>query len=183
MRAVHRHLVELAFAALLALPLAVRADDVMTIADRIAHEHLLYIYGSEDLSHGGLDCSGFVQVVYREATGIELPNEADKQLAYLRDHGQVWDATSSWTSDLLQPGDLIFFAGPKPLPRLSQVSHVMMYCGHNTMVGAQGRGRQTDGSPGGVGYYYFSPRQPQGVWGESGDRFLNDRRHVSLTGA
>src|SRR5882762_8503101 len=88
------------------LPL-LRADDVLAVADRLVHDHLIYVYGSEDLRNGGLDCSGFTQVVFREAYGVELPNEADKQLAYLREHGQVWDSTSDWAKTTLQPGDLI----------------------------------------------------------------------------
>jgi len=153
-----------------------RADDAATVAEHLASQHLAYIYGSEDLRNGGLDCSGFVQVVFREAYGIELPNEADKQLDYCREHGQVWDSTSGWTPETLQPGDLIFFAGPYDLPRESRVIHVMVYCGHDTMAGAQALGRQEDGAIGGVGEYYFKPHYPSGILGESGERFIGHRR-------
>ena len=163
-------------ALMLACTPLLRADDVMAVADRLAHQHLAYIYGSGDLHAGGLDCSGFVQVVFREACGIELPDEADKQLDYCRQHGHLWDATSEWTPDTLRPGDLIFFAGPYDLPRESRVVHVMMYDGGNTMVGAQGLGRQKDGTIGGVGSYFFHPNYPDGVFGESGERFIGHRR-------
>lgn len=154
-----------------------RADDEMTVVDRLAHQHLNYIYGSGDPGKGGLDCSGFVRLVFREAYGIELPDEADKQLGYCREHGQVWDATSGWTPAVLQPGDLIFFAGPDALPRSSDVEHVMIYCGGNTMAGAQGKGRQQEGAfLGGVGLYYFRVHYPGGIWGEPGDRFIGHRR-------
>ncbi len=155
---------------------ASRADDVLTVAERLAHQHLAYVYGSDDLHNGGLDCSGFVQMVFHESYGIELPNEADKQLDYCRAHGQVWDSTSGWTPETLQPGDLIFFAGPYDLPRESRIVHVMIYTGHNTMTGAQGMGRQEDGIMGGVGEYYFHPHYPNGIFGESGDRFIGHRR-------
>jgi len=157
-----------------AVPL--QADDAMTVVDRLARQHLPYIYGSGDVRSGGLDCSGFIQIVFRESCGIELPNEADKQLDYCRLHGQVWDATSAWTPAMLQPGDMIFFAGPYDLPRESRVTHVMIYCGHDTMAGAQGEGHQEDGTLGGVGYYYFYPRFPNGILGESGERFIGHRR-------
>ncbi|HEY0257754.1 MAG TPA: NlpC/P60 family protein [Candidatus Methylacidiphilales bacterium] len=153
-----------------------RADDVLTVADRLVHQHLSYVYGSEDLHNGGLDCSGFTQVVFREAYGVELPDEADKQLAYLHEHGQVWDSASGWTKETLQPGDLIFYAGPYQLSRTSLISHVMMYCGHGVMAGAQGKGRRIDGGSSGVGYYAFWPHAPAGIWGESGERFLNHRQ-------
>jgi cell wall-associated NlpC family hydrolase len=160
---------------LLGMPL-LRADDLLTVADRLVSQHLSYIYGSEDLRNGGLDCSGFVQIVFRDSCGIELPNEADKQLEYCREHGQVWDSTSAWTPETLQPGDLIFFAGPYDLPRTSRVVHVMIYCGYDTMMGAQALGRREDGIIGGVGEYFFNPRFPSGILGESGERFIGHRR-------
>jgi len=153
-----------------------QAEDVLTVADRLVHQHLSYVYGSEDLSKGGLDCSGFVQIAFRQAYGVELPDEADKQFEYLRQHGQVWDSTSGWAKTTLQPGDLIFYAGPDQLPRTSLISHVMMYCGHGMMVGSQGKGKRLDGSYGGVGYYHFWPHAPVGIFGESGERFLGHRR-------
>lgn len=153
-----------------------RAADLLTTVDALARQHLPYVYGSGDLRNGGLDCSGFVQIVFRESYGIELPDEADKQLEYCREHGQVWDATSGWTPGTLQPGDLIFTAGPEARPRTSLVTHVMIYCGHNTMAGAQGRGRQLDGTFSGVGYYFFGTHYPDGVLGESGARFIGHRR-------
>jgi hypothetical protein len=154
----------------------VHAEDVLGVADKLVQQRLKYIYGSEDLAKGGLDCSGFVQIVFRAASGVDLPNEADKQLAFLREHGEVWDSTSGWTPLTLQPGDLIFFAGPYELPRSSLISHVMIYCGHNIMVGAQGHGRRIDGLFSGVGYYPFPLREPKGIWGESGERFVGNRR-------
>jgi len=153
-----------------------RGEDVLAVTNQLIHQHLSYIYGSEDLHNGGLDCSGFVQVVFRESCGVELPNEADKQLDYLRTHGQVWDSTSKWTEATLQPGDLIFYAGPYELSRTSRISHVMMYCGHGVMAGSQGAGRRLDGTYAGVGYYAFWPHPPKGILGESGDRFLGHRQ-------
>jgi hypothetical protein len=160
---------------LLASGSTLRAGDVLTVADGIAAQHLRYVYGSNDPSAGGLDCSGFVQVVFRQACGLDLPAEADQQLLYCRQHGQVWDAASGWKPDELRPGDLIFYAGPDALPRASQVSHVMIYCGQGISVGAQGLGRQLTGDTGGVGYFRFHVRTPKGIVGESGDRFIGHR--------
>ena len=155
---------------------SLRAEDVLTVTDRLVHQHLTYIYGSEDLGNGGIDCSAFVRIVFREACGVELPDQADKQLDYLRAHGQVWDSTSAWTQFTLQPGDLIFYSGPYDIPRVSRISHVMMYCGHGIMAGSQGAGRRLDGVYSGVGYYPFWPHPPLGILGESGDRFLGRRQ-------
>jgi hypothetical protein len=150
----------------------VRADDVLTVADQLAKQHLHYVYGSEDLTRGGLDCSAFTRLVFKQAAALELPEQADWQFEYVRLHGVIWDAASSWTPDLLQPGDLVFFAGKKKVDRISQISHVMIYCGHGLVVGAQGEGRQADGSRPGVGYFRFRVRPPRGITGESGERFV-----------
>lgn len=163
--------------AALACAAPTRADNVVSIADQLTRQHLAYIYGSDDIASGGLDCSGFVRVVFRQSYGIDLPDEADKQLDYCRKHGQVWDSKSGWTPTTLQPGDLIFFAGPDQRPRESMVTHVMIYCGHNTMAGAQHKDIQLNGTYGGVGNYLFRPHYPSGIFGESGERFIG-HRHV-----
>ena len=51
------------------------------------------------LNRSGIDCSGFVQVTYRDLFGIQLPRTTDQQLTI----GQHISRAK------LQPGDLIFF--------------------------------------------------------------------------
>ena len=154
------------------VPTPLCADDLMTVADRLVRQNLMYVYGSDDLHNGGLDCSGFTQTVFREACGIELPDEADKQLTYCREHGEVWDSKSDWLPVTLRPGDLVFYAGPRDIPRTSRISHVMIYCGRGIVVGAQVEGKRLDGQRAGVGYYSFGVHFPCGVLGESGERFI-----------
>lgn len=144
-------------------PLSADVTAELSVADQLARQHLQYIYGSEDISRGGLDCSGFVRTVFHQAYGVDLPDEAGKQLSYLQEHGIVWDASSNWTPDQLQPGDLIFWAGPIVLPRPSQICHVMIYAAPNLIVGAQGKGKQLTGTLGGVGYFPFRPQRPSGL--------------------
>lgn len=50
-------------------------------------------------NRSGIDCSGFVQVTYRDLFGIDLPRRTDQQAHVGR---QI-------TKSELQPGDLIFF--------------------------------------------------------------------------
>jgi len=50
----------------------------------------------------GIDCSGFVQAVYKEAFNIRLPRTTSAQVR----QGKPVDLTS------LQPGDLVFFTPP-----------------------------------------------------------------------
>ena len=57
-----------------------------------------YVFGGSDPATG-LDCSGLVQLVFRQA-GFALPRTAQQQYA----------ATARVARDQLQPGDLVFFA-------------------------------------------------------------------------
>lgn len=150
------------FLLLLAMIPSLYAADPVPIAEELANSALPYVYGSGDLARGGLDCSGFVQIVYRRAYGVELPDEAGKQYLYLRQHGQVWDATTGWKPSDLKPGDLIFWSGTRYLHRPSPISHVMVYIGNNAMVGAQNAGKRLNAPGGGVGYFRFHASSPTG---------------------
>ncbi len=72
-----------------------------------------YVYGGED-KHG-MDCSGFVQTVFREALGIKLPRTVARQ----------WKAGKSISDDELAFGDLTFFKTSKK----KTPSHIGIYIG------------------------------------------------------
>lgn len=89
--------------ALLPLPLFANADPV-EVAHSLAHQNLIYKYGADDPSTGGLDCSGFMMVAFKQSWNINLPDQAGKQFEYIRQNGEVWDATTSfWTQKTLKP--------------------------------------------------------------------------------
>ncbi|MCL6475871.1 MAG: C40 family peptidase [Firmicutes bacterium] len=73
-----------------------------------------YLWGGS--SPFGLDCSGFVQLVYRMC-GLVLPRDADLQADFAR--------TTAVDISETQPGDLIFFAGGSD-PHQRTVTHVGM---------------------------------------------------------
>ncbi|EPY2275123.1 C40 family peptidase, partial [Clostridium sporogenes] len=73
-----------------------------------------YVWGGT--SPSGFDCSGFVQYVYRNAAGIELPRDT---------YGQI-GAGSRVSQDQLQPGDLVF----------PHTGHVGIYIGGGQMIHA-----------------------------------------------
>ena len=79
-----------------------------------------YRYGGRDIEVG-LDCSGLVSHVYREAIGMELRGNA---AAMARQARPV-------SAELLQPGDLLFF-NTLGQPR----SHVGVYVGNGHFVHA-----------------------------------------------
>ncbi len=77
-----------------------------------------YIFGGETIN--GMDCSSFVQKVYRMA-GVELPRTA----RYQAQLGIYIDKKD------LKPGDLLFFQTYAKFP-----SHVGIYIGNNKMIHA-----------------------------------------------
>jgi len=86
-----------------------------------------YLWGGT--SPSGFDCSGLCQYAYREI-GISIPRTSRAQFTT----GQFIPPSRT---DLLEPGDLVFFAyGGDP----SQVHHVGMYVGGGVFIHAPGTG-------------------------------------------
>jgi cell wall-associated NlpC family hydrolase len=67
----------------------------------------------------GLDCSGFVRLIYEQTVGLMLPRRSAEQAA----------ATMPIEKSELQPGDLVFFNTLK-----SAFSHVGIYVGDNKFI-------------------------------------------------
>lgn len=80
-----------------------------------------YLWGGTD-PEVGLDCSGFVQLVYREL-GIELPRVS-------RDQARAGEPVASLEE--ARPGDLIAFGSP--------VDHIAIYVGDGKIIHAPRRG-------------------------------------------
>ncbi|MCB1113348.1 MAG: C40 family peptidase [Chlamydiia bacterium] len=81
---------------------------------------LPYTWGGR--SSFGYDCSGFVQMLYRQA-GIALPRDAKDQA--------LWEGFQETSFDALSPGDLVFFG-----PEANKIRHVGMYIGDNRFIHA-----------------------------------------------
>jgi cell wall-associated NlpC family hydrolase len=77
----------------------------------------------------GLDCSGLVQYVFQQVTGVTLPRTA-KEMSQLGDKVAL---------DELAPGDLVFFN-----TRRFAYSHVGIYLGDNRFIHAPRRGREVE---------------------------------------
>jgi len=84
-----------------------------------------YRYGG-NLPEQGLDCSGLVRYVFREAGGADLPRTTQE----MSRRGEPVDKQD------LQPGDLVFF---NTLNRA--FSHVGIYLGNNQFIHAPSAGR------------------------------------------
>lgn len=77
----------------------------------------------------GFDCSGFVQFVFRQATGVILPRSSFDQVKQ----------GSSVSVEELQPGDLVFFNTMRAF-----ASHVGIYIGENRFIHAPSRGKSVE---------------------------------------
>jgi len=77
----------------------------------------------------GLDCSGLVQFVFQEVTGVTLPRSA-RELSRIGDKVPLTE---------LKPGDLVFFN-----TRRFAYSHVGIYLGDNRFIHAPRRGRDVE---------------------------------------
>ncbi len=82
-----------------------------------------YVWGGA--SPSGFDCSGFVQYVYKQV-GVSLPRTSQSQF-------RIGEHIPPERTDLLEPGDLVFFGtGGDP----SRVHHVGIYIGGGEYVHA-----------------------------------------------
>lgn len=103
-------------------------EQVIKLALEIeANDDYWYVWGGNDPSDGGFDCSGFVFYVYK-ATGVrtDLYQPCSNQ----------WNTLGGWDTviprDELQPGDLLFFWDDSR----TGFQHVGMYIGDGKMVHA-----------------------------------------------
>lgn len=78
-----------------------------------------YMWGGND--YAGVDCSGFLVAVYRDAAGINLPRTTKKQREHCLDVDNGDRAV----------GDILFFSSKRSD---GQVAHVGMYIGDNKMI-------------------------------------------------
>jgi cell wall-associated NlpC family hydrolase len=102
----------------------------------IAHRYLgvKYVFGGSDPAVG-LDCSGLVQLVFRQV-GSALPRTAQQQ----------FDATVRVPLEQLQPGDLVFFARTYADPH-DWITHVGIYVGGGLQINAPTEGQVVSTQP------------------------------------
>jgi cell wall-associated NlpC family hydrolase len=100
--------------------------DVVDVARR--YLGVPYVFGGTNPAVG-LDCSGLVQLSYRQV-GVQLPRTAQQQ----------YDATTRVAREDLQPGDLVFFARTYADPR-DWITHVGIYVGGGQQINAPTTGQ------------------------------------------
>lgn len=92
------------------------------VAQTMNYLSVPYLWGGQS-SKSGLDCSGFVQLVFNKV-GLNLPRVSRDQ----------FKATRFLKPKQVLPGDLIFFAMKSP--GTAKVDHVGIYVGKNYFVHA-----------------------------------------------
>jgi len=91
-----------------------------------------YLWGGT--SSKAVDCSGFTSTVYY-MNGLLLQRDASQQTNYGR------EITTSYRSEQLLPGDLLFFGRPATKTQTERVTHVAMYIGGGRFIHASGKVR------------------------------------------
>ncbi len=100
---------------------------------------LTYTYGSADPGSGGMDCSGTISFVLRDAGFSDVPRQANEQYVWVRRKSRFFAVLSQRddTFELaeLQPGDLMFWTGTYDAQRDPPVTHAMIYLGTDKKTG------------------------------------------------
>lgn len=107
--------------------------NLLTAALKLTGRGLGYKFGSAEPANGGMDCSGTIYHVLKEAGFESVPRTASGQYVWARKAGGfeavVSTSTESFELDELKPGDLLFWSGTYAMDRDPPVSHSMIYLG------------------------------------------------------
>jgi cell wall-associated NlpC family hydrolase len=125
-------------------PAAVRK--ILDIGLDLTTKNLGYKYGSADPAQGGMDCSGFIYYVLKQAGFNDVPRDAREQYIWVRKAGKfqavLGRSQDTFELDALKPGDILFWAGTYHIDRDPGITHTMIYLGRDKatneriMVGA-----------------------------------------------
>ncbi len=101
--------------------------------------NLSYKYGSSDPKSGGMDCSGTVYYLLKQAGLKDVPRDASEMYTWVwkESRFQAVNSRSADTFELnrLKPGDLLFWTGTYHIDRDPPITHVMIYLGMNRQTG------------------------------------------------
>ena len=100
------------------------AEELLTVSS--TYLGVPYRYGG--MSRKGMDCSGFVVLVHKEALGLSLPRTAH----------EIYSVATPVDNESLVPGNLVFFSASG-----SRISHVGIYLGDGKFINAASGGPRT----------------------------------------
>lgn len=105
----------------------------------LTSRNLRYQFGSADPTSGGLDCSGVIQYLLKNAGLEEVPRDSTGLYLWAEKSGTLQKARPASLDDPalaeLRPGDLMFWEGTYDVKRDPPISHVMLYLGREKQTG------------------------------------------------
>ncbi len=106
---------------------------LLSAALALTNKNLGYLYGSADPRLKGMDCSGTIYFLLRQAGVKDVPRSSDQQFIWTKT-AQTFQAVNDRKLDApefndLRPGDLLFWTGTYAVKNPGAVSHVMIYLG------------------------------------------------------
>jgi cell wall-associated NlpC family hydrolase len=114
-----------------------------------------------------MDCSNTSRYLYQTVAGVDIGRTASDQYYFLKIKHRAWDVPTGWDHlprldylrKHLEPGDLLFWENTYKPVRHPDITHVMVYLGHDEDGRWQMAGSQASA---GVSIYRFDPQTPKG---------------------
>ena len=149
----------------------------------LTKKNLTYTYGSSDPASGGMDCSGTIYYLLKQAGFDDVPRQANEQYEWVRQKSHFYAVLSKKQDNVelreMRPGDLLFWEGTYHVDRDPPVTHVMVYLGKRKKDGVRLMFGSSDGRPydgqrrNGVSVFDF--KMPAARSGDAADA-VTDRR-------
>jgi cell wall-associated NlpC family hydrolase len=105
----------------------------------LTKRNLRYKFGSADPSTGGIDCSGVIQYLLKQAGIADAPRDSTGFYLWTEKAGTLQKVRPEKLDDPaladLRPGDLMFWEGTYDVKRDPPISHIMIYLGREKQTG------------------------------------------------
>ena len=105
----------------------------------LTKRNLRYTFGSADPATGGIDCSGVIQYLLKQAGISDAPRDSTSFYLWTEKAGTLQKVRPEKLDDPaladLRPGDLMFWEGTYDVKRDPPISHIMIYLGREKQTG------------------------------------------------
>jgi cell wall-associated NlpC family hydrolase len=112
---------------------------LLTLSLNLTRQGLTYRYGSSDPTSGGMDCSGTIYYLLKQAGVKEPPRDSSGLYLWAEKEGTLRRVSPASLDDPaladLRPGDLMFWEGTYEVQRDPPISHTMIYLGKEKATG------------------------------------------------
>lgn len=112
---------------------------LLTLGLNLTRQGLTYRYGSSDPTSGGMDCSGTIYYLLKQAGVKEPPRDSSGLYLWAEKEGTLRRVSPTSLDDPalaeMRPGDLMFWEGTYEVQRDPPISHTMIYLGKEKATG------------------------------------------------